>query len=75
MTLWEEKAHAIIRALCQEEYVRMNPQPGKRHVPYNVPALAQQLVDILALKDRKEAEERAKALFLMYDNPTADMKW
>jgi hypothetical protein len=76
---WEDKAASIISNLCTESYRQANLLPNgtwrKKHRPYTVPPLAQQLVDILGLHDRVEAEERTKALFLMYENPTATMQW
>lgn len=64
---WEQKAHRIIQNLCRESYNQSNTSASgkkyKKHRPYSVPELAEDLIECLANQD----EERAKALFLSYD--------
>jgi hypothetical protein len=67
MKPWAEKAHRIIGRLCLDSYRQSNPKPGRKHVPYVVPALAQDLVDCL----NKDDEVRAKCLFLSYEGMKA----
>lgn len=64
---WEIKANSIIASLCTESYNHMNPSRGIKHHRYSVPVIAQELVDILGMKDRKEAEKKAKKIFLDYN--------
>jgi len=64
MKPWERKAHQIIYAECQREYLAANRLPNGRmrvkHRPYTVPELAEQLR--LCLKNG--LEEQAKMIFL-----------
>ncbi len=61
---WRDKAHAIIAAECRRSYEQANRLPNgrlrRRHVPYTVPALAQQMIDYLG----RDAEHEAKAEFV-----------
>ncbi len=69
---WQTKAHKIIGDLCMESYLQANPKamkfhdkygaftPVKRHNPYSVPLLAEQLINCLNQDD----EETAKAIFI-----------
>lgn len=66
---WEKKAHRIIGKLCFDAHNKANPKNSngirpKKKKPYAVPALADELVQILGMSDEKEAEERAKAIFV-----------
>ena len=61
--MWQEKAHRLIAEMCEASYRQSNPPGKRRHVPYSVPALAQELVACLNAND----EERAKAVFPAYD--------
>lgn len=66
MNTWESKAKRIIRLLCERSYREANFRNGrklKRHVPYSVPEIAQELVRALGNND----EETAKAIFLSYE--------
>ena len=71
MPAWEKKAHKIIAALSRAAWLKANQLPNgrlrKKHVPYTIPEVAEKLVEILGMHDRKEAEERAKSIF-MYDH-------
>jgi hypothetical protein len=62
-SLWRTKCHEIIYKLSEASYRQANYLPNgrkrKRHVPYTVPALAEELVDCLY----KDDEHRAKSLF------------
>jgi hypothetical protein len=63
MATWQAKAHRIIKAACEQSYRQANYRRGrklKRHHPYTVPAIAEQLIECLNTNN----EERAKALFL-----------
>ena len=63
---WEDKAHRLISAMCLTAYQKANPKPlyGKKKAkPYQVPALAQTLVECLNTNN----EEKAKAIFLTYN--------
>ncbi len=55
---WEDKAHRLIYDLCQEEYEKKNLE-RKRHVPYHVPSLAQDLIECI----KYNKEEEAKYIF------------
>ena len=62
---WENKVQSVIGKLSQVAYAQTNLDPsGKRyktHRPYRLPDEANDLVQILGLHDRKDAEHRAKA--------------
>lgn len=61
---WEQKAHRLIHDLCMESYKKenyaKNGMKKKRHHPYRVPELAQDLVDCV----KTDNEEQAKYIFL-----------
>jgi hypothetical protein len=61
---WEYKAEKIISELCLESYKQANyfknGQKKKKHVPYSVPAIAQELLNCIKTDD----EEKAKAIFI-----------
>lgn len=63
---WKCKAHEIIAELCTASYRQANFLPNgnkrKKHVPYSVPALAQELVKCLNEND----EVSAKSWFHYY---------
>lgn len=63
MKPWAEKANRIISKLCLQAYREANPIKRKKHRPYVVPSLAQELVECLDTDD----ELRAKRLFLSYE--------
>lgn len=69
MKLWERKAHQIIYAECQREYLRANRLPNGRmrakHRPYTIPELADQLRHCL----KNGLEEQAKNIFLRLSLP------
>ena len=71
LTPWEQKAHRLIAELARQEFERSNRLPNgrlrARHKPYSLPPVAQQLVEILGLHDRTEAEHRAKSIFLDFE--------
>jgi len=61
---WQDKAHSIIFAECQREYLRVNRLSNgtmrKKHVPYSSPELADTLRDCI----NNNNEEMAKSIFL-----------
>lgn len=59
MKQWEIKAHRIVSELCLEEYKKVNAGK-KRHKPYRVPELAQEILDCIKTDD----EELCKYIFL-----------
>lgn len=62
MKTWRDNADRLIGRACFEAWRSANA--GKRrHVPYRVPDIAQELVECL----RDDDEHRAKAIFLSYD--------
>lgn len=67
MLTWRDKAKRLIGNLCRQSYLSVNRPGRKRHVPYAVPELAQQLIDCL----NRDDEITAKALFLSYDGLAA----
>lgn len=64
---WKDKAHRIIGNLSRQSYLAANRLSNgtmrKRHVPYVIPELAQDLIACLNTND----EHKAKAIFLSYD--------
>lgn len=66
---WHDKAHAIIFAECQREFLRENRLPNgrmrQRHKPYCVPELAMELRECL----NTENENDAKVIFLRLNLP------
>ena len=69
--MWRNKVNQVILALCAEAYKKANILPNgqkrKRHVPYVVPELAQELVKALG----EDNEEKCKSLMLWeYDSST-----
>lgn len=70
---WRDKAHRLIGDMCLAAYQKVNPQPryGKRKAkPYQVPALAQELVECLNTNN----EDKAKGIFLGYARIPAEYK-
>ncbi len=68
MLAWEQKAHTIIGQLSFEAFDKANPKNKfgsrpKKQKPYTIPQTADELVKILGMVDRKEAEEMAKVIF------------
>jgi hypothetical protein len=67
MKPWEEKANRLIASACYQSYVKANTMKNgeryKKHVPYIVPQIAENLIACL----NKNDEETAKAIFLSYD--------
>jgi hypothetical protein len=63
MKAWQEKAHRLIYNLCKTSYQQANYKKSKKHIPYSVPELAQELIDCLNTED----EVRAKDIFLSYE--------
>lgn len=61
---WQDKANRIIAQECKRSYEQKNRlkngQLRKKHVPYPVPELAEELIECLGQND----EERAKAIFI-----------
>lgn len=70
MLAWERKAHDIIKSLAWDAYKQAGNKPGKKHKTYWLPTYAEELVKCLGMRDREEAEKRAKALFAMYHDGT-----
>jgi len=68
---WQDKANAIIQQLCMREYRKANyfadGTKAKKHYPYHVPTIAEELVKCLGMHDQKAAEVKAKALFMILD--------
>lgn len=66
-TPWRHKAQRLIAAMCHMSYTKANTRPDgthyRRHRPYSVPVLAEELLACLNTND----EARAKAIFLSYD--------
>jgi len=65
---WEQKAHRVIAALCAASARQANTDPRtgrpyRRHRPYSVPTLAQDLVHCLGHRF-PDSEARAKAIFV-----------
>ena len=59
MNTWQDKANRIIGAQCANAWRQANA--GKRkHIPYSVPSVSQELVECLGTND----EHKAKALFI-----------
>ena len=62
---WQDQVKRAIGALCRVSYLQANLLPNgklrRRHVPYSVPDVAQDLIDCLNTDD----EERAKAIMLV----------
>lgn len=77
MNDWEHKAHRLIAEMCLSSYKAANylknGNKRKMYVPYSIPEYAKMLVDILGMHDKIEAEERAKAIFLLL-NEVPDAK-
>lgn len=73
LTAWESKAHKVIGELCYAEwdkanrYVKGKGRPKKTR-PYTVPDIAADLMKMLAMKDRSEAEREIKALLLHHNH-------
>lgn len=68
---WRNKVNQVILSLCADAYKKANILPNgqkrKRHVPYSVPELAQELVKALG----EDNEEKCKSLMMWeYDSPT-----
>lgn len=65
---WRKKAEQLIARLSLEAYRERNTKKNgelyKKYKPYAIPAVAEELVQILGMHDEKEAEERAKAIFI-----------
>jgi transposase-like protein len=61
---WIEKAHKVIAAECRKSYEHMNCLPNgqlrKKHVPYSVPELAEEMLRCI----RENDEATAKSIFL-----------
>lgn len=62
-TTWEAKAHRLIGEMAKEAYRLAGNKPGKKRKPYSLPPIAMALVAALGAND----EEKAKALFIIYD--------
>lgn len=69
MSTWRDKVHETIGRLCREAYLKANTTKSgkrlKRHVPYAIPSIAQDLVDALGRDD----EETCKAIMLWRLDP------
>ena len=57
---WQDKAHRIIGILCYESFIKANTRKHgglyKKHKPYSVPDIANELVVCLANDDEKTAK-------------------
>lgn len=65
---WATKAHRLIGILCDQSYRQANPRPKipgtrRKHRPYAVPQLAEDLIRCLKTDDELEA----KRIFMSYD--------
>lgn len=64
MKTWRDKAHREIARLCFAEWKKLNVKKDGtkycRHRPYNVPEVAERLVECLNTND----EETAKTIFV-----------
>ena len=67
MKTWRDKANNEIASMCMAAYLQANTKKDgsryKKHRPYAIPELAQQLVDCLGNHDQKAGEIRAKQIF------------
>jgi len=74
MKTWRDKAERIVENLCRESWkqanFKTNGQQYRRHRPYSVPKLAEDLVNCLGMHDQQAAELRAKQIFA-YELQTA----
>ena len=64
MQTWRNKANREIARMCAASYRQANTLKSgklrKRHIPYSVPEVAQDLIDCLNTDD----EHRAKSIFV-----------
>lgn len=65
---WAKKAYRLISIMCEQSYRQANPEPKvpgtrRKHKPYAVPALAQDLIRCLNTDDEVEA----KRIFMSYE--------
>lgn len=65
---WVKKAHRLISIMCEQSYRQANPKPKvpstrRKHRPYQVPQLADDLVRCL----NTDNELEAKRIFLSYE--------
>ena len=72
MNVWEQRAHAVIGALCFDAWDKANPRHPtrgrpKKHRPYRVPPLAEQLVVALGIHDTREREVSVKTILAHHD--------
>ena len=63
--MWRDKANKIIGDLCYESYRKTNFKPNgkrksKKHIPYSIPIMAEELLDCL----KRDDEIRAKQIFM-----------
>ena len=65
--LWRTKANRLIAILSLKAFRDANPLDGKKHKPYEIPALASELVTCLEIDD----ELTAMALFMNYEGAKA----
>lgn len=49
--------NAKIRAIARHEYAKANPQPGRKHKPYTLPACAHEMVAMLGRIETATADE------------------
>lgn len=60
--MWRKKADRLIAVACRQAWLGAG-NPSKRHKPYGVPGIAQDLIECLDSND----ENRAKEIFLSYE--------
>lgn len=65
---WRDKAQRLIYLSCKKSYEKAQISKDtnkryKKHVPYIVPEIAENLIECL----NKDDEEKAKAIFLSYE--------
>lgn len=67
---WEDKVQRVIGRLSYASWYEANHDASghryKRHRPYSIPQEARDLVEILGMKNRREAEHRAKEAMMLY---------
>jgi hypothetical protein len=63
---WEGKVHRVVALLSRAAWAKANlgpdGRPRKKHRPYRIPEEASELVRVMGLRDRREAEYQAKSI-------------
>ena len=60
---WVEKANRLIAIASLDAYRKANPHPRKKHRPYTIPVIADDLVRCV----KTDNELEAKRIFLSYE--------